>query len=101
MMYKTAKARAKLKDIPFKITWEEILDLVGKGFCPVFGTPYNLSSRGVTNASANLDRRVASLGYTKKNCRVISNLANRIKTNATIEQISTVLNWMRKEKRKQ
>lgn len=49
--------------------------------------------RGVKTAcdtSPTLDRIEASLGYVKGNCVVVSGLANRIKSNATVEQIAMV-----------
>jgi hypothetical protein len=93
LMYRGAKARAKKKNLPFNITVEEILELIGDGRCPIFGTPYNLESRGITDTSANLDRTFPDLGYTKANCVVLSNLANRIKTDATAQEIRKVLEW--------
>lgn len=94
LLYKLAKHRAKVKQVPFSITSAEILDLIGDGKCPVFGTLYNMQSRGITDTSANLDRRIPQLGYTKANCVVLSNLANRIKTDATKEEIRRVLEWL-------
>jgi hypothetical protein len=93
-LFRSAKSRAKNKNLPFNITKEEILELIGDGRCPVFGTPYNLQSRRVSNTSANLDRTFPDLGYTKQNCVVMSNLANRIKTDATPAEVRKVLKWM-------
>lgn len=93
-LYRNAKARAKKKGIPFNITVKEILELIGDGKCPVMGTPYNLTARRISNTSANLDRTFPDLGYTKQNCVVMSNIANRIKTDATAEEVRKVLKWM-------
>jgi hypothetical protein len=93
-LFRNAKARAKKKKVPFNLTVEEILALIGDGKCPIFGTPYNLSGRRVNDTSANLDRTFPDLGYTKQNCVVMSNLANRIKTNATPAEVRKVLKWM-------
>jgi hypothetical protein len=94
-MLKGAKNRAKEKQIPFSITICDILELIGDGVCPVLGAPYNISSSRMTNESASLDRFIPALGYTKENCAVISCLANRIKTYATVEQVQQVANWMK------
>jgi hypothetical protein len=94
-MYRKAEERARKAGIPFTITVEEILELIGDGVCPVLGIKYTLSSRKVTDESANLDRFIAKLGYTKENCTVISKLANSIKTNGTAEQVLKVWVWMK------
>lgn len=93
-MYRNAKSRAKKKHVPFNITVEEILELIGDGRCPILGTPYNLKARRISDTSANLDRNFPDLGYTKANCVVMSNLANRIKTDATPAEVRRVLEWM-------
>ena len=40
--------------------------------------------------SPSLDRIVSSLGYVKGNIRVISYKANRVKSNATLEELRKV-----------
>jgi hypothetical protein len=95
-MHRKAKERAAKAGLPFNISVEEIIELIGDGVCPVLGIPYTLTSRKVTDASANLDRFKAELGYTKENCAVISKLANSIKTNATTDQVLRVWIWMKK-----
>lgn len=55
----------------------------------------NNSSR---DSSATIDRLNPNLGYIKGNIAVISNLANRIKSNATAEQIEKVYKWLKKQK---
>jgi len=65
-MYRKAKERAIKAGLPFNISIDEILELIGNGVCPVLNIQYDLSSRKVTDASANLDRFIAELGYTKK-----------------------------------
>jgi hypothetical protein len=94
LLHQTAKIRANKKGLPFNITIADVLMLIGDGFCPVLGTPYNLSSRKITDTSANLDRFIPSLGYVLGNCTVLSKLANNIKQNATAEQVYRVADWM-------
>jgi hypothetical protein len=81
--------------VPFTITQDDIRELFGDGICPVLGIRYTWSGRTVEDSSPSLDRFIPELGYTKENCTVISNLANRIKNNATFTQIEQVANWMR------
>ncbi len=100
LMYKGAKARAKKDDLPFTITKEDILKLIGDGVCPVLKVPYDLTSNKITDRTFNLDRFIPSLGYTKENCVVMSSLANRIKSNATTEQVCRVAAWMKQQNKK-
>ncbi len=94
-MLRSARTRARKDGLPFNITVEDILELIDDGVCPVLGIQYDLSTRKITDASANLDKFIPSLGYVKGNCAVISRLANRIKTNATTEQFCRVADWMK------
>jgi hypothetical protein len=96
-MLKGVRRRSKRDGFSFTITEKDILKLIGDGKCPVFGFPYNLKSRVVVDRSAALDKLIPSRGYTKKNCAVISTLANRIKTNARAEQVLQVYRWMKRK----
>src|SRR5206468_5671670 len=77
-MLKGARRRAKRGNLPFRIAIEDVLELIGDGFCPILGTRYNLYSSKITDDSATLDKFIPELGYVKGNCAVISSLANRI-----------------------
>lgn len=90
-----AKQRAKNKGVPFNITPE---DIVVPEVCPALGIPIGIN-RGVTGPnhdSMSLDRINPALGYVVGNIAVISNLANRIKQNATAQQVQAVADWMQK-----
>lgn len=89
-----AKCRARYNHVAFDITVDDILKLVGDGVCPVFNTPFELSSQHSTDTSASLDKFYPNLGYVRGNCYVISLLANRIKQNVTSTEIRKVADWM-------
>lgn len=84
-----AKSRAKRDGLPFNIDEE---DINIPSDCPILGIPIqkNIGS-GWHNNSLSLDRINNSLGYIKGNVRVISNRANRIKCDATLEELELVL----------
>lgn len=94
-----AKRRAEKKGLLFDITVKDVFDLIGDGTCPVFETPYALNLRRQGGASASLDKLFPELGYIKGNCFVISELANRIKTDASAEQVERVADWMNQQQR--
>jgi hypothetical protein len=93
VLLNAARRRATKSCIPFTIT---LADVVIPKYCPVLGIELKRSKGTVGDASPTLDRFVPALGYVPGNVAVISMLANRIKTNATSEQIELVLKWLRR-----
>ena len=96
--FTAARKRAEKAKVPFDIT-ERYLEVIFPRTCPVFGTPLHYPrSRGVEEMNnintPNLDRIVPHLGYTQDNVVWISSLANRIKSDATHEQIRQVADWL-------
>ena len=87
MLY-DASRRADLKGIEFAITPE---DLETPKVCPLLGIPlvYQAAERRVSG-SASLDRINGNRGYTVGNCWIISWRANRIKTDATPEELMSI-----------
>lgn len=80
-----AKERAKQKGIEFNLTHDDIRipDL-----CPVLGIKLE---RGNGRTRPELDRRDNSLGYVKGNVFVISGRANRLKADASVEELKAIL----------
>lgn len=88
-----AKSRAKRKGILFDLVLD---DIVIPEYCPVLGVPLFKSKTGSANEnSPSLDRLDNNKGYTKDNIKVISYRANRIKVDATVEEVEKVLNYMK------
>lgn len=89
-----AKRRAKRKNISFKLVCG---DITVPDFCPALGIPLkvNRGKFGATDNSPSLDRFDISKGYIQGNVFVISNLANRIKSTATSDQVEAVAKWMK------
>lgn len=54
------------------------------------------NGKGTNPNSATLDRLIPKLGYVPGNVAVISDRANRIKADATVEEITAVADWLRK-----
>ncbi len=89
-----AKRRAKLKSVPFDIT---IDDIEVPKVCPVLGLPLVVNQGHAKEDSMTLDRIVPELGYVKGNVAVISFKANTIKSNATVEELKKVIEWLQNE----
>ena len=83
------RGRAKAKGLPFNLTLE---DLVIPEKCPVLDIPLirNYEKGHSSHNSPSVDQIIPELGYVKGNVIVISVLANRIKQDATPEQIIKV-----------
>lgn len=89
-IYRNKKARANAKGTEFDITFEEI-NFPDR--CPVLGVPldYKIGKGGVCNDhSPSFDRIDPAKGYVSGNVIVVSNLANRIKSNANVDQLKKV-----------
>ena len=85
-MLRIVKQSARIKGLAFNLTKE---DIVIPDMCPVLGIPlFKDGTKGANTPS--VDRIKPELGYVKGNILVVSLLANRIKTNATAEQILAV-----------
>jgi len=93
LMWSRAKARAIEKNLPFDI---ELSDIVIPDFCPVLGISFEVGKkgRGPSDTSPSLDRIVPEKGYVKGNIEIISFKANRIKSDANVEDLEKVLNYM-------
>jgi len=85
-MVTAARKRAKDKGLPFNI---EESDLIIPAACPVLGIPLIVGEAQSDN-SPSLDRLIPELGYIKGNVRVISRRANRIKNDATPDELYKV-----------
>ena len=88
------KSRAKLNNIPFNLTLDDFKDI--PNVCPVLGIPIKLINAKIwSDISISVDRINPNLGYIKGNIALISNRANRIKYNATLQELEKVTEWLR------
>ncbi len=81
-LWNAAKHRALRKGIEFDLS---VNDIVIPEICPVFGTPME---------SPSVDHFDNSKGYTKDNIRVISNRANLLKSDASLEELQAIVRYM-------
>lgn len=90
-MYVTARARARSQGVPFEIETE---DIIIPEVCPVLGIPIFVSEGKRTDNTPSLDKIKRELGYVKGNIAVISWRANRLKCDATLEEMRQILAYM-------
>ena len=94
------KKRAKLTGVPFDLEPQDIknkLNLAGSK-CPVLGVDMEISKLGSKNndLTPSIDRIDPKKGYVKDNIIVVSMRANRIKTDATVDEIRRVADFYEK-----
>ena len=89
-IFRAARVRAKKAGFPFD---NQVPKLALPDVCPVLGIPiiYHAQSGKHSPNSPSLDRVVPARGYTSSNVRVISNRANTLKNNASLNEMRLVL----------
>ena len=95
-MVKSAKSRAKKRNLPCTITVD---DFEIPEFCPVLGVPLWTSATKSESSHAgpnspSLDRFHPALGYVPGNVVVISQRANLLKGDGTLEEHKRLVAWM-------
>lgn len=79
------------------LTWLDVLAVWPKDdCCPVLGVPfvYGVPRGQRRDYAPSIDRFDPSKGYVRSNVSVISWRANRIKNNATADEVRRLLRWM-------
>lgn len=91
---KRLRESAVKKGVPMELTEADVDRLLSTTVvCPVFGTPFTVG--GVRHDdSPSFDCFIPALGYVLGNVHVISWRANRLKNNATLEDVERLLAWM-------
>lgn len=70
-------------------------DIVIPDTCPIFDIPLIFDGRKRTDNSASIDRIDNSKGYVKGNVVVVSYKANRLKSDATLDELQTLIDRYR------
>jgi hypothetical protein len=85
--------------IPFDITLDQIEQ---PEFCPVLGIKLNYAWGGQNGhlrdpAKATIDKVVPELGYVPGNVFVISWIANKLKSDMTLNELEKIMNYMKEK----
>jgi hypothetical protein len=83
------RARSRKKQQPCGVD-ENWLYANAPETCPLLKIPLCFNNTASFFNSATVDRKNSNDGYTKDNCWIISMKANRIKTDATLEELEQV-----------
>ena len=91
---RSCRARAKEKSLAFDIDTDYIVS-IWTGICPVFKTELDINSKRGQKGHAQLDKIDPKLGYIRGNVVWLSERANRIKDDATTEDLEKLLQWLK------
>ena len=93
-----AQSRAKKYNLPFNLT-REYLESIATDECPIFKIPFEWGRSGLGKGikkenCPSLDRILPHKGYVIGNVAFISHRANRIKDNASMEEMYRIADWI-------
>ena len=91
MRFKLQGLAAKSKKLGILFDLKEE-DLIVPDVCPVLGIPLDGKTR---DTQWSVDRLVPDRGYTKANIKIISMRANRLKNDASILDVESILRYMK------
>lgn len=87
ILYNRVKASAKKRNIIFDLTLSQLNELTFPISCPILDIPLKFNRGRAQDDSYSFDRMDSSVGYTIDNIMIISNRANKLKSNATEEEL--------------
>ena len=93
IIYNRLKNSASKRNIPFNLTVTELMNLSYPLTCPILGIPLYYNRGTAEDNSYSIDRIDSTKGYTIENVVVISNRANKLKNNATIQEIQLLAEY--------
>ncbi len=95
VMLQAAKQRAVRQSVLFTLTEN---DLVMPDTCPILGMKLEVKQgKGGAANSPSLDKIKPEFGYIPGNVQIISNLANVMKSNASLDQMVRLGRWASKQ----
>lgn len=89
-----AKKRAKALHIPYNL---ELSDIIIPEKCPVLHIKLESSNPTNHDCAPSIDRINPNLGYIKDNIGIISMRANRLKSDASLEELEKIIKYIRGE----
>lgn len=93
VIYNRLKESAKKRGIPFHISISELSNISIPLNCPILGIPLAFNRGSQKDNSISFDRIDSSKGYTVDNLVVISVRANKLKSDATLEELQKIASF--------
>lgn len=97
----SARKRAADQNLPFDIDVNHLLSIYPKdNKCPIFGIELSWGDKSGRETSPSLDKIHPALGYVVGNVVWISNYANRLKSDHSLDTLRTLLAFYEKLERR-
>lgn len=90
--FDAAKKRAKEKGLPFNITRDYIRSIT-PSHCPILGIVLKAGKEEL-DSSFSIDRIIPELGYVVGNVQIISTRANRLRSDASPEELRKIADFI-------
>jgi hypothetical protein len=95
--YRDAKSKAKARSIEFSLTFEEYKSIFSTMTCSITGKTLTLKHPS-EELRPTVDRITNELGYVAGNVHLVSERMNRLKSDASENEVAQILNYIRKNK---
>jgi hypothetical protein len=92
-MLARARHRAKKNNLPFNI---ELSDIIIPETCPLLGIKLESNTDKTSPNNPSLDKIIPELGYVKGNIWVVSLRANKLKNDASLQELQTLVENLKK-----
>lgn len=93
IMIRMSRCRAKKIGVEFTLT---ATDIIIPHECPILNIPLFFTKGKVTHNTPSIDRINNNKGYTPDNIQIVSTRANKLKNDATIEELELLIEHMRR-----
>jgi len=84
------KSSASKRGIDFNLSVSDLNEISFPLTCPVLGIPLKFNRGKVEDNSYSVDRMDSSKGYTADNIVIVSYRANKLKSDATLEELKSI-----------
>ena len=92
-LWRHLRESAKERGIDFDLTPADITDIGIPITCPVLGFPIYFHRGQAKDDSISFDRIDSSKGYTRDNLVIVSMRANKLKSDATLQEMERIVNF--------
>jgi hypothetical protein len=92
-LWNNLKSSATKRGIDFDLTPTDIDDIGIPLTCPVLGIPIFFHRENAKPDSISFDRIDSSKGYTRDNVIIVSHRANKLKSDATLEEMISMVDF--------
>ena len=92
-IFNRLKTSAKKRGIKFTITAFNLMNLSWPITCPILGIKLEHHTGQAQDNSYSVDRIDSSKGYEPDNIMIISNKANRMKNNGSLEELNLIAEY--------